>query len=103
MLDPSINMWETAEPVVRNWLRDELGPEALIADRIVEDTRTLLGLPDLIRRLEDLVPKKGGAPPAVPIEIVDAKVGGLWKFAGVAVVSAAVSVIATLALAGVGR
>ena len=100
LLDPAINMWETAEPVVREWLRDELGPEAVLADRIVSDTRTLLGLPDLVRRLEELVPKKGGAPPTVPIEIVDAKVGGLWKYAGVAIASAAAAVVTTLALAG---
>ena len=27
-LDPDINMWETAEPFVRDWIRAELGPEA---------------------------------------------------------------------------
>ena len=30
-LDPDINMWETAGPFVREWLRAELGPEAAIA------------------------------------------------------------------------
>jgi ubiquinone biosynthesis protein len=59
-LDPDINMWEVAEPVVRDWLRGELGPEALLADRIVEDVRTLSRLPELIRRVEALVPVPGG-------------------------------------------
>ena len=27
-LDPDINMWETAEPFLKEWLRRELGPEA---------------------------------------------------------------------------
>ena len=33
-LDPDINMWETARPFIRGWIRDELGPEAYYADRI---------------------------------------------------------------------
>ena len=31
MLDPAINMWDVASPFVRDWIRDELGPEAAIA------------------------------------------------------------------------
>jgi ubiquinone biosynthesis protein len=66
-LDPEINMWETAAPYVRDWLRGELGPEAKAADSIVENLRLLGRLPDLIRRIEDLVPVKGAAPPAPPL------------------------------------
>ncbi len=90
-LDPDINMWEVAEPVVREWLRSELGPEALLADRIVEDVRTLARLPDLVRRIEAQFPAAGGAPPApplVPIEIVGANLGSAWKYAAVAVLAA---------------
>ena len=29
-LDPDINMWETAEPFLRDWLRSELGPGSLL-------------------------------------------------------------------------
>ena len=32
-LDPDINMWETAEPFLSEWIRSELGPEAYYADR----------------------------------------------------------------------
>ena len=70
-LDPEINMWETAAPFVRGWVRDELGPEAAIADRLREDTQTLLRIPDLIRRLEDRFPPKGGAPEAPPLPRVE--------------------------------
>jgi ubiquinone biosynthesis protein len=52
-LDPDINMWDTAAPFVRNWLRDELGPEAAIAERLREDTATLMRVPELIRRIEE--------------------------------------------------
>jgi len=95
-LDPEINMWETAGPFVRDWLRGELGPEAKLADALVEGMRTLARLPDTIRRLESMVPVEGGAPPAppvVPIEVVGAKLGGAWRYglvAGLAGVAGAV-------------
>jgi len=31
-LDPHFNMWKSAEPVVGSWIRDNLGPKALLAD-----------------------------------------------------------------------
>ncbi len=66
-LNPQINMWDTAAPYVREWIRDELGPEAAVADRLKQDTETLFRLPDLIRRIEDKFPPKGGAPEAPPL------------------------------------
>lgn len=66
-LDPKINLWDVAAPYVRAWIRDELGPEAAIADRLRETADTLLRLPDLIRRIEDKYPPKGGAPEAPPL------------------------------------
>ncbi|MBY6127654.1 2-polyprenylphenol 6-hydroxylase [Qipengyuania aquimaris] len=70
-LNPSINMWDTSAPYVRSWIRDELGPEAAIADRIREDTETLLRIPDLVRRIEDRFPPKGGAPEPPPLPEVE--------------------------------
>jgi ubiquinone biosynthesis protein len=66
-LNPDINMWDTAAPFVREWIRDELGPEAALAQRIKDDTDTLLRLPGLIRRVEEMFPPKGGAPEAPPL------------------------------------
>ena len=66
-LNPDINMWDTAAPYVRSWLRDELGPEAALAQRIKDDTDTLLRLPGLIRRVEEMFPPKGGAPEQPPL------------------------------------
>ena len=70
-LDPAINMWDTSGPFVKNWIRDELGPEAAIADRLRGDAETLLRLPDLLRRIEDYFPAKGGAPEAPPLPAVE--------------------------------
>lgn len=70
-LDPDINMWDVAEPFVRDWIRDELGPESAIADRVREDLQTLVRLPDLIRRIEDRFPPKGGAPEQPPMPDIE--------------------------------
>jgi ubiquinone biosynthesis protein len=70
-LDPSINMWDVSGPFVKNWIRDELGPEAAIAERLREDAQTLLRLPDLVRRIEERFPAKGGAPEQPPLPNVE--------------------------------
>lgn len=66
-LHPEINMWETSGPFVKEWIRSELGPEAKIADKLVEDWRTFTRIPDLIRRIEEKYPRAGGAPPPPPL------------------------------------
>ena len=70
-LNPQINMWDVSAPFVREWIRDELGPEAALADRIREDTETLLRIPALVRRLEEQYPPKGGAPEPPPLPDVE--------------------------------
>ena len=70
-LDPAINMWDVSGPFVRAWMRDELGPEAAIADRLQQDAQTLLRLPDLIRRIEERFPARGGAPDAPPLPEIE--------------------------------
>ncbi|WP_230279700.1 2-polyprenylphenol 6-hydroxylase [Croceicoccus sp. Ery15] len=70
-LYPGINLWDVAAPFVREWIRDELGPEAAIAERIRTDTQTLLRIPDLVRRIEEQFPAKGGAPEPPPLTDVE--------------------------------
>ena len=70
-LDPAINMWDVSAPFVRDWIRDELGPEAALADRLREDAETLLRLPSLIRRIEERFPPRGGAPEQLPLPKVE--------------------------------
>ncbi|OBX18777.1 2-polyprenylphenol 6-hydroxylase [Erythrobacter sp. QSSC1-22B] len=70
-LDPKINMWDVSAPFVRAWIRDELGPEAALAERIREDTETLLRLPSLIRRLDEHYPARGGAPEPPPVPDIE--------------------------------
>ena len=92
-LDPDINMWEVAEPFVRDWLRTELGPEARAADALVTGARTLALVPELVRRLERYLPPESGAPPeppTVPIEIVGTRLRGWATHGAVALAAAAV-------------
>jgi ubiquinone biosynthesis protein len=71
MLHPEINMWDVSAPYVRSWIRDELGPEAALADRIRTDVQTLLRVPELIRRIEDRYPPPGGAPIEPPLPEIE--------------------------------
>jgi ubiquinone biosynthesis protein len=54
-LDPHLDMWKTAEPVVREWIERNLGPVGRIADAgggVAELARAALRAPDLVRRGE---------------------------------------------------
>jgi ubiquinone biosynthesis protein len=66
-LHPDINMWETAEPFLKEWIRSELGPEAYYADRIIDVVRAVKKLPELIDRLDEYYPPRGAAPPPPPL------------------------------------
>lgn len=100
-LDPDINLWETAGPLVEEWIRTELGPEAAIADRIVSDVKTLYRLPELVRRIEARFPPPGGAPPAPPLrEIEVVRIGGGWRYVAVGLASALAGIAATWTMIG---
>jgi ubiquinone biosynthesis protein len=98
-LDPDINMWETAEPFLRDWMRSELGPEAYYADRIIELVRAAKKLPELIQRLDEYYPPRGAAPPAPPLPDIAVIERGNWGgYAVAAAVAAALAVAGTLLL-----
>lgn len=95
-LDPEINLWNTAAPFVREWIRTELGPETALADRIVEDLRTVARLPALIRNIERHFPGPGGAPPLPPLDAVAlVGIGRGWRYAAVALAGAAAGITAS--------
>ena len=81
-LDPDVNMWETAEPFLREWIRSELGPEAYYADRIIEIVRAAKKLPELVQRIDHYYPPPGAAPPAPPLpEIAVIEQRHWWAYA----------------------
>ncbi|MCA1653205.1 MAG: 2-polyprenylphenol 6-hydroxylase [Sphingomicrobium sp.] len=98
-LDPDINMWEAAEPFLREWMRGELGPEAYAADRIIELVRTVKLIPDLIQRIDAAYPKAGGAPPGPPLaEVAVIEHRGWWRYPVVAIGAALAGAGAVLLL-----
>src|SRR5690606_9111161 len=56
-LDPAFNMWRSAEPVVSDWIRKNLGPNALLIDAR-DGLKALVTLaretPELVARTERL-------------------------------------------------
>lgn len=66
-IDPDVNMWEVAEPYVRDWVRDEMGPEAVLADSLVLNARALSQLPRIFRQWVAENPMPGAAPPQPPL------------------------------------
>ena len=101
-LDPDINMWETSGPFIKGWIRDELGPETIIADHLIDASRSLRKLPDLIKRIDAAFPPVGGAPPAPPLPDIPlvwerrGKRSTWWRYALAMVGSASAAVAGTL-------
>ena len=100
-LDPGINMWEVSGPFVSAWMRDELGPEATLADGIHRGLGILGRLPGLLQRVEERFPPRGGAPEPPPLPEVKLMWerrpgGGRWP--GYAAAALAGGVMAWLAL-----
>jgi ubiquinone biosynthesis protein len=93
-LDPDINMWETAEPFLTEWIRSELGPEAYYADRIIELVRAVKKLPELIERIDQYYPPRGAAPPPPPLpQIAVIERRAWWGYALVGALGAAVTAV----------
>jgi ubiquinone biosynthesis protein len=51
-LDPTINMWELAQPLIEDWMRTNRGPEARLRQHIESVTQAVAQLPRLIVGLE---------------------------------------------------
>jgi len=54
-LDPQLNIWQAAEPIVSQWLKDELGPEAVLQQAVSgaqKAARSLSKLPETLARAE---------------------------------------------------
>jgi ubiquinone biosynthesis protein len=54
-LDPTVNMWTLARPLIENWMRENRGLEARIVDAATGAAELLERLPSLVRNLEGAV------------------------------------------------
>jgi ubiquinone biosynthesis protein len=53
-LAPDVNMWELARPLVEDWFRERLGPEARVAEVVGDVLHSAARVPALIDRFETL-------------------------------------------------
>jgi ubiquinone biosynthesis protein len=51
-LNPDLNIWTLAQPLIEQWMRENRGPEARIADAARDLARIAQRLPDLVADLE---------------------------------------------------
>ena len=54
-LYPEVNMWELARPLIENWMRESMGPEAKIRESVGDIVKGLERLPGLIADMEETV------------------------------------------------
>jgi len=53
-LNPNVNIWQVAQPLVESWIRQHLGPEAQARRVVADGVAMLRSLPGLVTRLERL-------------------------------------------------
>ncbi|MFO1037424.1 MAG: 2-polyprenylphenol 6-hydroxylase [Geminicoccaceae bacterium] len=56
-LNPKVNIWQVAQPLVERWIRTNLGPEAKIREGLGEGVQAFLKLPELVMRSERVLAK----------------------------------------------
>jgi ubiquinone biosynthesis protein len=54
-LDPAVNIWTMARPLVENWVRENRGPEARVRDRLEDFAELVDRIPRLFRSIDKLV------------------------------------------------
>ncbi len=64
-LNPTVNMWVLAQPLIEDWMIANRGPEARIRDAVGETIDALQRLPGTLRRAEDVLETLSGIDPAV--------------------------------------
>jgi len=77
-LYPQLDLWKTAQPLLKNWYRDRMRPRALIRDarrHLPEVIESIRATPPLLRRLvreAEASPRLIGAPEAGPQQVAEA-------------------------------
>ena len=54
-LNPSLNMWQLAQPLVEEWMATNLGPQAQLRDAVEEGLETARRLPQMVENAEQLL------------------------------------------------
>ena len=59
-LDPTVNMWTLAQPLIEDWMRSHRGPEARVAAGLADLAEAALRLPRTLARLERALDESDG-------------------------------------------
>jgi len=51
-LAPELNMWQLAQPLIEDWMREHRGPEARLAEITANTILAVQRLPDAVRAVE---------------------------------------------------
>jgi ubiquinone biosynthesis protein len=65
LLDPTVNMWTLARPLIEDWMRENRGPEVRVAEALADTVSALQRLPALLNNLDrvmSLFAEGGGLP-----------------------------------------
>jgi ubiquinone biosynthesis protein len=59
-LNPELNMWQLAQPLIEGWIADNLGPQAQLRSAVEEGLETVRRLPHLVERGERVLDAVAG-------------------------------------------
>jgi ubiquinone biosynthesis protein len=54
ILNPSVNMWELARRLIEDWMLENRGMEAAVADELAAAARALRRFPEVVRKIDDM-------------------------------------------------
>jgi ubiquinone biosynthesis protein len=78
-LDPDVNIWALARPLIETWMQDNRGPEARLRQRLEGLVEVIDGLPGLLRNAGDLVAKWSEEGVVLHIESLAANAERRWR------------------------
>jgi len=59
-LDPDVVVWEISRPVIEEWIRGNLGPQARLRDSVTQAAALVRRLPALVERAESVIDQLAG-------------------------------------------
>ena len=59
-LNPDLNMWQLAQPLIESWIADNLGPQAQLRSAVEDGLEAARRLPNLVERGERLLEAVAG-------------------------------------------
>lgn len=92
-LDPTLNMWTTAEPVIRAWIEDNLGPSGKMrdaGDAVGAAIQAIARAPEMLERIDQLTDnlrQEQQSPKVAPSNLSGWQALPLWLLAAAAVVA----------------